>query len=408
MKILHTSDWHLGKKLEGFSRLDEQKEVLEEICQIADQEAIQAVIIAGDLFDNYNPPAEAVEIFYKYLKKLAGNGKRAVIAIAGNHDSPERIEAPDPLARECGIIFAGNPDATITPFRLETGLELVKSDKGFLEIALPGAAQPLRLLITPYANELRLKSYLGSEEAEGELRKLLEHHWHSLASAYCDDKGVNMLVAHLLFATDSESVPEEPEEERSINFIGGAQAIFTENLPEGVRYVALGHLHRRQVVSKIPCPVVYSGSPLAYSFSEANQDKFVMIIEAEPGEKVKTREVKLTSGKRLLRKRFESIDLAVAWLVENQGVYVELTIVSDQYLAAIDRKRLLDAHEGIVNIVPESRGMGMEEKDGASSIDLSKGMEALFVDFYKHKKGQEPDSSILELFREVISTEEGS
>src|SRR6476660_3431294 len=98
MRLLHTADWHLGKKLERFSRLEEQKLALEEIIQIADEQEVDAILIAGDLFDNYNPASEAVELFYKTLKRLSKNGKRAVIAIAGNHDSPDRIEAPDPLA----------------------------------------------------------------------------------------------------------------------------------------------------------------------------------------------------------------------------------------------------------------------------------------------------------------------
>ena len=98
MRILHTSDWHLGKNLESFSRLEEQIEVLEEILEISDRFDVDAILIAGDLFDTFNPPAKAVEIFYKYLKRLTKSASRPVIAIAGNHDSPDRIEAPDPLA----------------------------------------------------------------------------------------------------------------------------------------------------------------------------------------------------------------------------------------------------------------------------------------------------------------------
>ena len=99
MKILHTADWHLGKKLETIPRIEEQKTVLEEICEIADREAVHAVLVAGDLFDTFNPSSEAEELLYKTLKRLSKNGRRAVIAIAGNHDSPKHIEAPDPLAR---------------------------------------------------------------------------------------------------------------------------------------------------------------------------------------------------------------------------------------------------------------------------------------------------------------------
>jgi exonuclease SbcD len=406
MKILHTSDWHLGKRLEGFSRLEEQEAVLAEILEIAEKEKTDAVIIAGDLFDTFNPPTEAVELFYKYLKKLSANGKRAVIAIAGNHDSPDRIEAPDPLARECGIIFAGYPNSLLTPFRIDSSLEIIRSDAGFIELRLPDVASPLRILLTPYAHELRLKTFLGTENAEEELRKLLEKHWSSLAEKYCDDQGVNILLAHLLFATGADSLPEEPEEERSINFIGGAPAIFTENIPGRVQYVALGHLHRHQTLSHTPCPVVYTGSPLAYSFSEADQDKFVVVIDAGPGQKPVIEKIRLNSGKRLIRRRFEDMEEAVSWLDENQDIFVELTIVSDQYLATDDRKRLMAAHPRIVAIIPESKNKGTDQAPSSGPIDLTKSMEELFIGYFKSKKGQEPGENIINLFREIIAEED--
>jgi len=402
---MHTSDWHLGKRLEGFSRLEEQEAVLLEICEIADLEEVDAVVIAGDLFDTFNPPAEAVDLLYRSLKRLANNGRRAVIAIAGNHDSPERIDAPDPLARECGIIFAGSPDTLMRPFSLESGLALTRSDEGFIELNLPGAAYPLRLLLTPYANELRLKTCLGVTDTGDELRNVLGSRWRDLAGKYCDAGGVNLLVAHLLFAPDAGSLPEEPEEERRINYVGGAPAIFTGNLPAGIGYVALGHLHRRQAVAMQPFPVVYSGSPLAYSFSEADQDKFVVIAEASAGEPVNTRNILLTQGRRLVRMRFGDIGEAVEWLTANQDVFVELTIVSDQYLAAVDRKRLLDAHPAIVTIIPESRAKAGELTESGRVIDLTKGTEELFIDFFQYKKGQEPGREIMEIFREVIAEE---
>lgn len=407
MKILHTSDWHLGKKLEGFSRLEEQEAALSEICEIADHENVDAVIVAGDLFDTFNPPSDAVEVFYRYLKKLANNGNRAVVAIAGNHDSPERIEAPDPLARECGIIFSGFPGNEIAPFRLETGLELSRSAPGFLEMSIPGTGYPLRIITVPYANEIRLRTYLGTEEPDAELRMLLEYQWAKTAETFCDSKGVNVLAAHLLFARDDQSIPEEPEEERRINYIGGAPAIFTGNLPSGIHYVASGHLHRFQLITSRPCPVVYSGSPLAYSFNEADQDKHVVIVEAEPEQMATYRKHLLKSGLRLIRKRFEDMDEAVEWLTQNQDVYLELTIVSDQYLSAIDRKRLQDAHPHIVTIIPESRNaIAGDDGNKGVAIDLTKKMEELFIDYFKYKKRQEPGENILDLFREITSGKE--
>ncbi|MDP4209699.1 MAG: exonuclease subunit SbcD [Bacteroidota bacterium] len=405
MRLLHTSDWHLGKRLESFSRLDEQRAVLNEICTIAQREQVDAVIISGDLFDTYNPPTEAVDLFYKTLKRLANNGKRAVIAIAGNHDSPDRIEAPDPLARECGILFAGYPNSQINPFKLDSGLEVVRSEPGFIELQLPGIDNPLRILLTPYANELRLKTFLGHEDSEEALREVLHASWTEKADTYCDDKGVNILAAHLLMMKEGSEQPEEPDDEKPILFIGGAQAIFSKDVPDNIQYVALGHLHRKQTIDKAPCPVVYSGTPLAYSFGEANQDKYVMLINAQPGKPADVSEILLNEGKRLLRKRFDDIDKAVTWLGEHPEVFVELTIVSDTFLSADDRKRLNDAHESIVTLIPEIAHKDENSGDNASSIDLNKSMDELFIDFFRSKKGQEPNERMMNLFKEVLADE---
>lgn len=405
MKILHTADWHLGKRLDNFSRLDEQKEVLEEICTMADKENVDAVLIAGDLFDTFNPPTEAVELFYKTLKKLSNDGKRAVIAIAGNHDSPDRIEAPNPLARECGIIFVGFPNTIISPLKLDTGLEIIRSDVGFVEVKLPSQEYPLRLILTPYANEYRLKTFLGIDNSLEELRKILTNKWEEITQRYCDNKGVNILLAHLYFMRKGSEMPEEPDDEKPILHIGGTQAIYSENIPAQIQYVALGHLHRQQVMDTKPCPVVYSSSPLAYSFSEAFQDKYVVIINVSPVEQAKYFPVKLTKGKKLLRSRFESIDKAVEWLNLNQNALVELTIVTDKFLTAQERKQLYNVHNGIVAIIPEVKDQSLIGITNAGLIDLSQDIERLFKQYFKHKYGQKPNEELIELFKEVLSEE---
>src|SRR5690606_14816519 len=132
--------------------------------------------------------------------------------------------------------------------------------------------------------------------------------------------------------------PEEPDDEKPILHMGGAQAIYTDSIPSSIQYAALGHLHRYQWIAKEPCPVVYSSSPLSYSFSEANQTKFVMLIDAEPGQKINLKALPLTSGKKLLRKRFERVDEAISWLNENQDTYVELTLKSETYIDAKTKK----------------------------------------------------------------------
>ncbi len=406
MKILHTSDWHIGKRLESFSRLQEQKEVLEEICDIAQAQDVDAVVIAGDLFDTFNPPAEAVELFYKTLKKLANNGQRPVICIAGNHDSPERIEAPEPLARECGIFFAGYPNSHINSYKIDSGLSISKSEPGFIEINIPQCPFPLRILLMPYANEARLKMCLQSEDTNSEMCDIIKKNWQGLADKYCDSNGVNILLQHLFMIQRGGQTPEEPEDEKPILHVGGAQAVYTDMIPAQIQYAATGHLHRPMTVSGSPCPVIYSGSPLAYSFGEADQDKFVYIADLQPGEKVKVDKILLSKGKRLLRQTFSDIDQAIGWLKEHSSSLVEITIEADNYINAADKTRLYAAHEGIITLIPQIKSFENPNL-GTTNIDLSKHIKELFVDYFKSRQSQQlPNQELLDLFTEILAEEE--
>jgi exonuclease SbcD len=400
MKILHTADWHLGKRLQEFSRIEEQRQVMDEIVRIADREQVDVVLIAGDLFDTYNPVTEAVELFYRSLYRLSSHGTRAVIAIAGNHDSGERIEAPHPLAASCGIILLGHPDTEITPFTLDTGVQVTKAEAGFIELKLPGFTYPLRLILNPYAKDVTSKKFLGKDNPQHQLRQLLAGQWARLASKYCDDSGVNIMMSHLYFMSKNTPAPEESDDEKSILHQGGAQAIFTEDLPESIQYVALGHLHRPQEIpGKIP--VVYCGSPLSYSFSEADQKKGVEIIEIYPGKTAVRKNVTIRSGRKLSRQKFEDLDGAINWLQDHQNTFVELTIVTDSYLGAKEKQRLHQAHQGIVSIIPELTEIP-EHHRIQDSIDLNKDLRSLFIEYFKYKKGQDPDRALLDILDEII------
>ncbi|MFW5886482.1 MAG: metallophosphoesterase family protein [Bacteroidota bacterium] len=403
MKILHTSDWHLGKRLENYSRLEEQKEVMEEICEIAEREQVDAVIVAGDLFDTFNPPTEAIDLFYKTLKRLANNGKRAVICIAGNHDSPDRIEAPDPLARECGILFAGYPGTVIFPFKLETGLQVTRSEPGFFEIKLPFHETLLRVISTPFANEHRMKTFLGVENDEVELGSLLAGKWNDLSRKYCNSKGVNILISHLFFVKNNDGSFEEPDDEKPILHVGGSQAIFSNKIPVDIQYVGLGHLHRKQQVDETPCPVIYPGSPLAYSFSEANQDKFVVIFEANPGKPVSYETVKLAKGKKLLKKEFFNMEEAMDWLKQHPDCLVEITLIRDQYITSGERKQLYNLHDGIIHIIPKITNKDLLEKSMGHKIDIQQDIKTLFQDYFTYRTGQTPNEEIMDLFKEILS-----
>jgi exonuclease SbcD len=406
MKILHTADWHIGKRLEHYSRVEEQHWVLNEICDIANQEDVDAIIIAGDLFDTYNPSSEAIELFYKTLKKLSKQGTRPVIAISGNHDSPDRIETADPLARECGIIFIGYPDTALIPFTLESGLKVLESEPGFIELKLPNYSYPLRIITTPYANEHRLKQAFLAENKEEELRDILEQKWRLLAQKYCDKNGVNLLATHLFVVSRESVVPEEPDDEKPILHVGGAQAIYTDNFPEAIQYVALGHLHRKQLIKSVKQAVVYPGSPLSYSFAEANQQKFVAIAHIEPGQTASVNFIELKKGKKLLRLRAAGINDALIQLNENKDHLVELTIETDTYLNAKDRKRLNQEHTGIITLIPQVKNDLSASKTNRHTIDLDKTTKELFIDYFKHINKLEPNDSLLNLFNEVIAEKE--
>ena len=115
MKLIHTADWHLGKNIEGHSRLEEQRLFLKDFINICEEEQADIIIIAGDIYDNYNPSAMAEQLFYDTLKQLSRNGDCMTVGIAGNHDNPERLVASGPLARDHGIVMAGTPNSVSHP-----------------------------------------------------------------------------------------------------------------------------------------------------------------------------------------------------------------------------------------------------------------------------------------------------
>ncbi|MDR6488685.1 exonuclease SbcD [Chryseobacterium vietnamense] len=400
MKILHTADWHLGKRLDRFSRLEEQVLVMNEIVQIADEQNVALVLIAGDLFDNFNPGVEAAELFYKTLKRLSLNGKRPVIAISGNHDSPSLINAPDPLARECGIILIGHPKAEILPFGTEY-FSIINSKEGFIELKIDGINFPVRILHTPFANEIRLKEYFG-ENKEEEINKVLAQEWKNLADQFCDDTGVNLLTAHLYMNKRGAEILEEPEGEKPIK-IGNADLIFSDSIPEQIQYTALGHLHGFQNIGTKEKPVVYSSSPLCYSFSEAGQKKYVSIIDAEPGKVVSYGKKLLENGRTLVRKTFNSIEDAVQWLSDNPNTFIELTLESETFLTADERRLIYQSHNGIVHLIPKVRNLELSE-DQNHVINLSQDIDILFKDYFKSKNGgQEANEELMNLFNEILN-----
>ncbi|WP_215225117.1 metallophosphoesterase family protein [Echinicola shivajiensis] len=403
LKILHSADWHLGKRLQEYSRLPEQELVLEEIIQIADREDVDLVLLAGDIFDTFNPSHEAVELLYKSLKRLSKDGQRPIIAISGNHDSTQFISAPNPLAKELGILFYSQYDQVLSTGQLDSGIEVTQAAPGFIELKLPKYNFPIRLILAPYANEVLLKTYLGEEDKEAELRNVLGQKWKEIADKYCDDNGVNLFMGHFFFIKEGEKPEAEPESERPILHVGGAQAIYTHLIPENIQYAALGHLHRYHAAGKSPCPIVYSSSPLAYSFSEANQEKKVVLVEAEPAKQVSYKALGLEQGRPLYQETFSSLTDTLEWLEAHPYCFVEITYETDSSIDAATRKAIMKAHDGIVSLIPKLSDLGKIQDNSLQAEDLGQDMGTLFSLFYQSTKGIEPNEEIKTLFNEIIS-----
>ena len=167
MKFIHTSDWHLGKTLEGNSRLEEQEMFLNDFVDIVEQNDIDMVIIAGDMYDTSNPPAAAEKLFYKTICKLADDGNRCVVIISGNHDNPERLSAITPLAEEMGILVFGYPLSKTTEAKYK-GFEITQALEGCTKLNING--EKVTLITLPYPSEKRLNEVIkGDTEREQQI-----------------------------------------------------------------------------------------------------------------------------------------------------------------------------------------------------------------------------------------------
>ncbi len=254
MRLLHTSDWHLGRSFHGVSLLEEQAAAISRIAELAREHAVDAVLIAGDLYDRAIPPAEAVALFNDALARLSAGGT-AVVAIAGNHDSHVRVSVYDPLLSAFNITVRGDVGRAQEPVLVTPragGTPVAIYPLPYLEPAVVGpalAGEPVRLRHEEVTR-------LAIERIHADRRERPPHR--------------SVLVAHTFVAGGETS-----ESERELT-IGNVDRVSVAAF-EGFDYVALGHLHASQ---QLDGPrIAYSGTPLAYSFSEEHHVKSVRIVE---------------------------------------------------------------------------------------------------------------------------------
>ena len=409
MRILHTSDWHLGKSLEQMNRqinrIDEQREFIEYLCKIAEEEQIDLVLVSGDVYDTYNPPTAAEELFYDAMDRLNARGQRAVVVIAGNHDNPERLCAASPLAYKNGIILLGYPGSNPGTYKISTGnIKLVNSGPGWLELGMANCSESAVILTLPYPSEVRLEEILSCEADEELLRKAYSDKIGSLLGRLKENfrkDTINLVMSHLFMQGGKES-----ESERTIQ-VGGAYTVDPSVLPSNAHFVALGHLHRPQPVKDAPCPACYSGSPLAYSFSETDYSKVLYIISAQAGKEADIKEIFPNCGKPLKRWHASNgIMQALEWCEagRDKNAWIDLEIVTDRPFTSEEQKKLRQMHPGIVNIRPVMKSGAMEEI--AFESREGRKIDQLFKEYYRQKTGTEISEELMCVFLDVINEDD--
>ncbi|MBT9283650.1 MAG: exonuclease SbcCD subunit D [Hydrogenibacillus schlegelii] len=439
MRILHTADWHLGKTLEGRSRQDEFEAMVDEMAAIVREEAVDVVLLAGDVFDAPNPTAWAEALFFEALARLSEDG-RLVVVIAGNHDQPERLAAARPLIvgshRHILLIgpldadgaAAGEPDAGAgaaaaggrPAARREAGRERQSGlDESAgraeterfrpLSLVVPRTGERLVVAALPFPSERRLGTLFSADPAAEAMQDAYDRRVRALlqgmAGAFRPD-AVNVVLTHLFVAGGETSDSEQPIQ------LGGAYTVRPESFPVA-HYVALGHLHRPQWVAGAPAPVRYAGAPLQLGFSEAGFAKSATVLELRPGAPVpapegrpgagggQVKEVFLSSGRPLVRWRAEG-GLAPVWRRIERGddptawIELELALPSGADLPGEEEiRRLRAARPGIVGIRFAIAPVG----PAAGAVRLRElPWDERFRRFYREKTGAEPGEELVKLF----------
>ena len=292
MRFLHTADWHVGKTLRGRSRADEHRAVLKEIATIADDRAVDVVLIAGDLFETAAPSPESEEIVYQAL--LALSKARHVVVVAGNHDNPRRLQAVRPL------LGLANVHASASVARPNEGGTLALKAR---------SGEKANIVLLPFVSQRGIvgANALMNEDADQHAAEYADRMAQVLAAlcANAPTDAVNLVLAHAMVHGGTMGGGE-----RSAHTVF-AYSVPTGAFPSNFHYVALGHLHRQQRLEGA-CPIHYSGSPLQLDFGETEHTKSVNLIEAAPGQPAKVSQVPLSSGKRLRKVKGTLAELSQA------------------------------------------------------------------------------------------------
>nr|WP_312213894.1 exonuclease subunit SbcD [Clostridioides sp.] len=396
MRFIHTSDWHLGKTLEGHSRIEEQEKFCEDFIKLVEEKNIDLVIIAGDIYDTYNPPAQAERLFYKTVSQLADNGRRCVFIISGNHDNPERLSAAIPLAHDQGIIILGKPNSSTNKRKYEK-FEITEVKEGCTKLNISG--EQVVIVSLPYPSEKRLNEVIKDNESEEKRQisysKKVGEIFSELEQNFGEDT-VNIAVSHIFVVGGDSSDSERPIQ------LGGSLLVDKRDLPEKADYIALGHLHKPQKASEY-YNAYYSGSPLQYSKDERAYAKGANIVDVKAGKEPIIEKVYFNNYKPIEVFKCNGIDEAIRICEDNRDrdMWSFFEITTDEVIAQSDLKAMKELLKDIIEIKPIINTIVTNEE-----IDLKeKSMGELFKEFYVFSKGVEPKGELMDLFLDIINEE---
>lgn len=383
MRILHTADWHLGRRLNRVHRLDEQRAVLESLVDCTRKVDPDVVVLAGDVFDVFTPGAAAERLYYRTVQALAGGGRRAVLVVAGNHDSPARLTAPRTLLEEQGIFTYGDPHdpGDVPGVREHEGFSVVEAGPGWLTLEVGAEQATFHLL--PFPSRARLPSRVDQEDASA--TEIVE----ALASEVPDREPV-YLVSHLYVAGG-----HDVEQDRD-DYLGGAYAVDPVVL-EGYEAAFLGHLHTAFGTSTWR----YAGAPLAFDFDDPDVDRGAWLHDDGDW-----RQIPLEGAVPLREEPVTSVDQALALADEKPQAWIRLRFDRGTVVERQQRERIREAFgKRLVDIRFEAPDVEPSQKPEAVELgDLDP--ETAFRRYVEDADGAHPDEELVELFLEVLEPQD--
>lgn len=379
MKIVHTSDWHVGRRWKGIGREAEMEAVLDHLAGYIERHAIDLVLHTGDVFDSRNPPAEAEQLVNRFFVRVGRAGARMVV-IAGNHDDPLRLDARSQLTELASVEILGRPRAAA-----RGGARLVETRRGEKAIvsALPFASTGA------WVSALEL----AGDEAAARSRyaRMFQLAIQDLCTGHRTDT-VNVLMAHTHL--DGALLGDS---ERRVH-IGEEWAAAAQTLPATASYIALGHIHRPQKIAGA-LPAYYAGSPLQMDFGEAGQEKTFVVVTAAPGKPAAVEHVPYEGGLPLADLRATLAELEADAATHRGRGWLRVTVPLARPDPDVSRKvRALLPNALVVHAeLPDADAPARVRLDaGASPV-------ARYGAFHAREHGREADAAALEAFGELYA-----